>query len=40
MTVIEIENILESYGVENPTTRNLIANKILDRFEEEMIDGR
>lgn len=35
MSVIEIEHILETYGVSDPTTRNLIANKILDRFEEE-----
>lgn len=35
MTVLEIENILETYGVSDPTTRNLIANKILDRIEEE-----
>lgn len=33
--VIEIEEILERYGIENHTTRNLIANEILDAIERE-----
>jgi hypothetical protein len=36
--VPEIESILTFYGVENTTTRNLIANAILNFIEDEETD--